>query len=52
MLTDQEIRDLVNDYGARVNEGRPIKQIIADNDIPQLVGATAQSCGNIAKPSI
>ncbi len=40
MLTDVEIRDLVNDYGMRVNEGRPIKQIIADNDIPKLIGAT------------
>ena len=40
MLTDSEIQDLVNDYGSRVNEGRPIKQIIADNDLPKLAGAT------------
>jgi len=40
MLTDKEIRELVNEYGARVNEGRTIKQIIADNDIPRLKGAT------------
>lgn len=40
MLTDSEIKDLVNEYGSRVNEGRPIKQIIADNDIPRLTGTT------------
>lgn len=40
MLTDNEIQELVSDYGPRVNEGRTIKQIIADNDIPQLAGAT------------
>ena len=40
MLTDNEIKELVRDYGPRVNEGRTIKQIIADNEIPQLTGAT------------
>ncbi len=40
MLSDNEIKQLVNDYGPRVNEGRTISQIIADNDIPRLAGAT------------
>ncbi|MCP4477430.1 MAG: phosphoribosylaminoimidazolesuccinocarboxamide synthase [Planctomycetaceae bacterium] len=40
MLSDSEIIQLVNDYGPRVNEGRTIGQIIADNDIPRLAGAT------------
>jgi phosphoribosylaminoimidazole-succinocarboxamide synthase len=40
MLTDNEINELVSDYGARVNEGRTIKQIIDDNELPKLTGAT------------
>ena len=40
MLRDNEINELVSDYGPRVNEGRTIKQIIADNEIPKLAGAT------------
>jgi len=40
MLTDNEIKELVSDYGARVNEGRTIKQIIADNELPKLTDAT------------
>jgi len=40
MLSDNEIIQLVNDYGPRVNEGRTIGQIIADNDLPRLAGAT------------
>ena len=40
MLTDNEIKELVNDYGTRVNEGRTIKQIIGDNEIAKLAGAT------------
>ena len=40
MLTDNEIKELVSDYGARVNEGRTIKQIIGDNEITKLAGAT------------
>jgi len=40
MLDDQQIRDLVNEHGATVNQGRPIKQIIEDGDIPRLAGAT------------
>ncbi len=40
MLNDNEIRDLVSEYGSRVNEGRTIKQIIEDGDLPQLAGST------------
>ena len=40
MLSDNEITELVNDFGPRVNEGRTIGQIIADNEIPRLEGAT------------
>ena len=40
MLSENEIHELVSDFGSRVNEGRTIKQIIADNDIPKLAGAT------------
>ncbi len=40
MLNEQEIRDLVAEYGATVNEGRPIKQLIADGEIPRLEGCT------------
>ena len=40
MLSDNEIKELVSEYGPRVNEGRTIKQIIADNEIPKLAGAT------------
>lgn len=40
MLNETEIRELVNEHGARVNEGRPIKQIIADGDLPRLAGST------------
>ncbi|MEM7079357.1 MAG: phosphoribosylaminoimidazolesuccinocarboxamide synthase [Pseudomonadota bacterium] len=40
MLNEQEIRDLVATHGAAVNEGRPIKQLIADGEIPRLAGVT------------
>lgn len=40
MLNKNEIRDLVENYGSRVNEGRPIKQIIAEGDLPRLSGST------------
>ncbi|MDD9888712.1 MAG: phosphoribosylaminoimidazolesuccinocarboxamide synthase [Gammaproteobacteria bacterium] len=40
MLDEQQIRDLVTEHGATVNQGRPIKQIIEDGDIPRLNGAT------------
>ena len=40
MLDEQQIRDLVTEHGATVNQGRPIKQIIEDGDMPRLSGAT------------
>ncbi|NKB69463.1 MAG: phosphoribosylaminoimidazolesuccinocarboxamide synthase [Candidatus Latescibacteria bacterium] len=40
MLNENEIRELVAENGSRVNEGRPVKQIIEDGDIPPLDGCT------------
>ena len=40
MLTEQEIRELVAAHGAAVNEGRPIKQLIEDGELPRLNGCT------------
>jgi phosphoribosylaminoimidazole-succinocarboxamide synthase len=40
MLTEQEIRELVAAHGAAVNEGRPIKQLIDDGELPRLQGCT------------
>ena len=40
MLNEQEIRELVTAHGAAVNEGRPIKQLIEDGDLPRLKGCT------------
>ncbi|KAA3606856.1 MAG: phosphoribosylaminoimidazolesuccinocarboxamide synthase [Calditrichaeota bacterium] len=40
MLTTNEIQDLVQGYGQRVNEGRTIKQIVEDGDLPRLKGST------------
>ncbi|MEM7385529.1 MAG: phosphoribosylaminoimidazolesuccinocarboxamide synthase [Verrucomicrobiota bacterium] len=40
MLDAQEIRELVSAHGAAVNEGRPVKQLIADGEIPRLQGCT------------
>jgi phosphoribosylaminoimidazole-succinocarboxamide synthase len=40
MLSENEIRELVAENGARVNEGRPIRQIIEAGDIPRLAGCT------------
>ncbi len=40
MLNEKEIKSLVADYGNRVNEGRPIRKIIEDGDLPRLSGAT------------
>ena len=40
MLNENDIRDLVLSHGATVNEGRPIKQLIADGEIPRLAGCT------------
>ena len=40
MLNEQEIRKLVAAHGAAVNEGRPIRQLIGDGDLPRLHGCT------------
>ncbi|MGC6465710.1 MAG: phosphoribosylaminoimidazolesuccinocarboxamide synthase [Akkermansiaceae bacterium] len=40
MLNEQEIRDLVAAHGAAVNEGRSIKQLIDDGELPRLEGCT------------
>lgn len=40
MLNETDIRELVASHGAVVNEGRPIKQLIADGEIPRLQGCT------------
>ena len=40
MLNDKQIRALVAEHGATVNQGRSIKQLIQDGEIPRLEGAT------------
>ena len=40
MLDEQAIRDLVATHGPTVNQGRPIRQLIEDGDLPRLAGAT------------
>ena len=40
MLNEQAIRDLVNTHGLAVNEGRTIKQLIEDGELPRLSGCT------------
>jgi len=40
MLNETEIRDLVAENGPLVNEGRPIRQIVEDGDLPRLNGCT------------
>ena len=40
MLSNSEIRDLVAEHGATVNEGRPIDQLIADGEIERLKGCS------------
>ena len=40
MLNEQDIRELVAAHGATVNEGRPIKQLISDGELPRLEGCT------------
>jgi len=40
MLNEKDIRDLVTEYGATVNVGRPIDQLIADGEVPRLKGCT------------
>ena len=40
MLDEQQIYDLIMTYGPKVSRGRPIRQIIADGDIPRLKGCS------------
>ena len=40
MLSDQEIRELVEGHGATVNEGRSIDRLIEDGELPRLAGCT------------
>ena len=40
MLDDNQIRALVAEHGHTVNQGRSIKQLIQDGEIPRLEGAT------------
>ncbi len=42
LLTSEEIVELVAEYGDRVNEGRPIRKIIEDGDLPRLEGVTVK----------
>lgn len=42
MLSTNEIQEMVQEYGPKVNEGRTIKQIIEDGDLPRLEGVTVQ----------
>jgi phosphoribosylaminoimidazole-succinocarboxamide synthase len=40
MLDQSEIRELVSAHGASVNEGRSIRQLIEDGELPRLKGCT------------
>jgi phosphoribosylaminoimidazole-succinocarboxamide synthase len=40
MLDEQEIRELVTAHGAAVNEGRTVRQLIEDGELPRLKGCT------------
>ncbi len=40
MLNEQQIRELVATHGAAVNEGRPVRQLIEDGELPRLRGCT------------
>ncbi len=42
MLDEKSIRELVAEYGPRVNVGRPIRQLVEDGELPRLRGATVQ----------
>ena len=42
MLDEKSIRELVVEYGPRVNTGRPIRQLIEDGELPRLRGTTVQ----------
>ena len=40
MLNEEEIRDLVATHGAQVNQGRSLKQLIEEGELPRLEGCT------------
>jgi phosphoribosylaminoimidazole-succinocarboxamide synthase len=40
MLEESQVRDLVAEHGATVNQGRSIKQLIDDGELPRLQGCT------------
>lgn len=40
MLNEKEIRELVAAHGGTVNEGRPIRRLIDDGELPRLKGCT------------
>ena len=40
MLNEEQIRKLVTSHGADVNQGRPIRQLISDGELPRLNGCT------------
>lgn len=40
MLNEEQIRELVATHGVAVNEGRPVKQLIEDGELPRLQGCT------------
>lgn len=40
MLDQSQIRELVSAHGAAVNNGRPIRQLIEDGELPRLYGCT------------
>ena len=40
MLNEEQIRKLVASHGADVNQGRPIRQLINDGELPRLAGCT------------
>lgn len=40
MLNEKEIRELVATHGNVVNEGRPVRQLIEDGELPRLKGCT------------
>lgn len=42
MLDQRSIRELVAEYGRRVNTGRAVRQLIEDGELPRLRGAVVQ----------
>lgn len=40
MLSEKEIKDLVNDYGKSVSEGRSVAELVNDGELPRLNSST------------